>query len=115
VVPEIDLQRLAAAAADGAAVLDVRNPDEYAAGRVPGAHLVPLPTLATRLDEMPTDRPVYVICQAGGRSAQATALLRQVGVEAYSFSGGTAAWIAAGRPVETDPAASITTDAQQER
>ncbi|MHA6793841.1 rhodanese-like domain-containing protein [Pseudonocardia bannensis] len=101
-VPEIDLQRLATAGADGAVVIDVRNPDEYATGRVPGARLVPLPALAGRLSELPADGPVYVICQAGGRSTEATALLRRAGIDAYSVIGGTAAWTAAGRPVETD-------------
>jgi rhodanese-related sulfurtransferase len=108
VVPEIDQQQLATAGAEGALVLDVRNGDEYAAAHVPGARLVPLPALAAQLAALPTDRPVYVICRSGGRSAQATALLRSTGVDAYSVTGGTTAWIAAGRPIDTgeaDPAA----------
>ncbi len=104
-VPEIDQQQLATAGADGAVVVDVRNADEYATGRAPGARLLPLPALAAQLSDLPTDRPVYVICQAGGRSAQATELLRSAGIDAYSVIGGTAGWIAAGRAVETDRAA----------
>src|SRR5205814_3315124 len=49
--------------APGAVVLDVREPDEYAHGHVPGAINVPQAELATRLDEIPRDRPVLTICQ----------------------------------------------------
>ena len=54
-----------------------------------------------RLPELPKDQPVYVICQAGGRSAQATELMRAVGIDATSVTDGTGAWIEAGRPVES--------------
>ncbi|GAA4125775.1 rhodanese-like domain-containing protein [Actinospica acidiphila] len=100
-VPEIDQQRFAEAHATGALVIDVRNRGEYRAGHVPGARSAPLPDLPLALAELPKDRPVHVICQGGGRSAQATSLLRDLGYEAHSVSGGTAAWIAAGRPAVT--------------
>ena len=47
------------------------------------------------------DQPVYVVCQSGGRSAQAEQLLSQAGFDARSVSGGTAAWTESGRPIET--------------
>ncbi|MET8893881.1 rhodanese-like domain-containing protein [Streptomyces albogriseolus] len=100
-VPEIDQQRFAEAQAAGAVVVDVRNGGEYRSGHVPGARSAPLPHLPLILGELPKDRPVYVICQSGGRSAQATSLLRDLGHDAHSVSGGTAAWIEAGRPVTT--------------
>ncbi|CAL9590263.1 MULTISPECIES: rhodanese-like domain-containing protein [Streptomyces] len=100
-VPEIDQQRFAEAYAAGALVIDVRDSGEYRTGHVPGARPAPLGLLPLKLAELPKDRPVYVICQSGGRSAQATALLRNVGYDAHSVSGGTAAWIDAGRPVAT--------------
>ncbi|MEU0086014.1 rhodanese-like domain-containing protein [Streptomyces sp. NPDC006274] len=100
-VPEIDQQRFAEAHAAGALVVDVRDGDEYRAGHVPGARPVPLPNLPLRLPELPKDRPVYVICRSGGRSAQATSLLRDLGYDAHSVSGGTAAWVDAGRPTVT--------------
>lgn len=62
---------------------------------------IPLPTLPPALAELPKDRPVHVICQRGGRGAQATSLLRDLGHDAHSVSGGTAAWRDAGRPTVT--------------
>jgi len=102
VLPEIDQSTLAGRLTDGDAfVLDVREAHEYRTGHVPGALNIPLSVLPVRMHELPRDRQVLVICQAGGRSAQATLLLRAVGVDAYNVSGGTGAWIAAGRPVAT--------------
>ena len=100
-VPEIDQQRFAEAYASGVLVVDVRNRGEYRAGHVPGARSAPLPDLPLALADLPKDRPVYVICQSGGRSAQATSLLRDLGYDAHSVSGGTAAWIDEGRPAAT--------------
>jgi rhodanese-related sulfurtransferase len=101
VIPEIDLNTFAARLAEGAFVVDVRESREYRPGHVPGAHNVPLSLLPVRMNELPMDRPVYVICQAGGRSAQATELLRAVGIDATSVAGGTGEWIESGRPVAT--------------
>lgn len=101
-IPEIDQNAFAARLAEGdALVVDVREAREYRPGHVPGAQNLPLSLLPVRLPELPKDRPVYVICQAGGRSAQATELMRSVGIDATSVSGGTGAWIEAGRPVDT--------------
>lgn len=100
-VPEIDQQRFVEAQAAGAVVVDVRNPGEYRAGHVPGARSAPLPNLSLALAELPKDQPVHVICQSGGRSAQATSLLRDLGYDAHSVSGGTAAWVDAGHPTVT--------------
>ena len=100
-VPETDLGQVAAAGTRGAVVVDVREPDEFRAGHVPHALPLPMAELPRRIAELPTDRPVYVICRSGARSAQAAAWLRTQRVEAYSDRGGTAAWAAAGRPVTT--------------
>lgn len=101
-IPEIDQTAFAARLEEGnALVVDVREAREYRPGHVPGATNVPLSLLPVRLPELPKDRPVYVICQAGGRSAQATELMRAVGIDATSVTGGTGAWIESGRPVET--------------
>lgn len=99
--PEIDIDRLARARSDGAAVVDVREPREYLAGHVPGSALVPMGQLATRLGELDKSRPVYVVCASGNRSAAMTDLLLAAGFDAYSVAGGTAAWARSGRPVET--------------
>ncbi|MDP9453301.1 MAG: rhodanese-like domain-containing protein [Actinomycetota bacterium] len=99
--PEVDVERLADVQAEGAWVLDVRQPDEYEAGHVPGAHLIPLDQLSTRHGEVPTDREVYVVCGSGGRSAVATEALNGAGYRAVNVAGGTRGWIEAGNPVET--------------
>jgi phage shock protein E len=98
-VPEIDVDELARQSASGAYVLDVRRPDEYAGGHVPGAVLIPLDQLEARRAEVPGDREVYVICHSGGRSARAAAFLLESGHRATNVAGGTKAWIEAGSPV----------------
>lgn len=101
-VREISVDDLAAARNSGeVTVIDVRNPDEYAAGHIPGAHLIPLPELGDRLAEVPTDRLVHVVCQSGGRSAQGAELLTEAGIDAVSVDGGTRGWTASGRPTTT--------------
>ena len=82
-------------------VVDVREPGEYVAGHVPGATLIPMGQLASRLAELDKSRPVYVVCASGNRSAAMTDLLRAAGYDAYSVAGGTSAWARSGRPVET--------------
>lgn len=99
--PEIDVEQLARSAEQGVAVIDVREPSEYVAGHVPGAHLVPMGQLPSRLGELDRSRPVYVVCASGNRSAAMTDLLVASGYDAYSVAGGTAAWARSGRPVET--------------
>jgi rhodanese-related sulfurtransferase len=98
---EVDLESFAAAHADGAVVLDVRNPDEYEAAHIPGAVLIPLPELADRLDEVPAADPLYVICAAGVRSLTAVRALAQKGYDARSVAGGTNAWIERGGEIAT--------------
>ena len=95
--PEISIDELAAARAAGAVPLvDVRQPEEYEAGHVPGAKLIPMGDVVARVGELPVDGPVYVICQTGGRSQRAADYLRSVGIEAYNIAGGTKAWVEAG-------------------
>lgn len=81
--------------------IDVRSPDEYGRGHVPGAKLIPLHTLPARSNEIPSDQPVYLICHMGGRSAQAAMFLAQsCGLtNLTNIEGGTSAWISAGYPV----------------
>lgn len=101
--PEIDLQAFAAVQADGAFVLDVREPGEYVDGHVPGARLIPLAQVLARHTELPAGEPVFVICASGNRSRSATDWLRSRGVEAVSVAEGTKGWIAQGRPVVRGP------------
>ena len=103
-VPEIDVDELARRREAGEAVLDVRNPDEYEEVHVPGATLIPLGELVERVDEVPTDGPLPIICRSGGRSLQAAEFLRARGIDAMNVAGGTLAWVDAGFPVEDGPA-----------
>lgn len=98
-IPEVPVVNFAAAHADGALVLDVREPHEYAAGHVPGALLVPLATVPDVAPELPAHHPIYVICQSGTRSKLAAHHLARAGRDARSVIGGTSGWIDAGRPV----------------
>jgi rhodanese-related sulfurtransferase/transcriptional regulator with XRE-family HTH domain len=81
-------------------IVDVREPDEWATGHVPGARLVPLSLLrADPLGALPRDNVVFV-CAKGGRSAQACDVASGVGrTTVYSMNGGTDAWRAAGLPI----------------
>jgi rhodanese-related sulfurtransferase len=86
----------------GAFVLDVREPNEWATGHIRGATLIPLGQLADRTGEVPRDRTVVVVCHTGNRSAQGRDILRQAGfTNVTSMTGGMAAWIAAGLPIQT--------------
>ncbi len=100
---EVDVDRFADAAAEGAVVIDVRQPEEYVNGHVAGAELIPLGDVVARLDEIPADQPVYVICQSGGRSLKAVQFLRAQGYDATSVAGGTKAWVESGRDVVRGP------------
>jgi rhodanese-related sulfurtransferase len=82
------------------AVIDVREPDEFASGHVPGAVNVPLATVGTWAATQPKDAPCVVICQSGRRSVAASEVLVKQGFkEVINVAGGTAAWIEQGLPV----------------
>jgi sulfur dioxygenase len=84
-------------------ILDVREPDEFSGplGHISGALLIPLGQLADRSLELRHDRPIVAVCRAGGRSAQAVAILRQSGFAgAVNLAGGMLRWHAEGRAVE---------------
>jgi glyoxylase-like metal-dependent hydrolase (beta-lactamase superfamily II)/rhodanese-related sulfurtransferase len=94
-VREVNMEELRARPAD-AVVLDVREPEEFANGHVPGAVNLPQAELATRLNEVPRDHPVLVICQSGFRSLRAAQFLSQCGIsDVANVKGGTEAWRAA--------------------
>lgn len=101
-ISEIDVQDLAGKVeAGGIVVVDVREPDEYALGHVPGAILVPLGTVPEQVDTF-SGQPTYVICRSGARSLRACEFLAAQGREVVNVAGGTMAWIDAGHAVETD-------------
>lgn len=84
-------------------IVDVREPDEFEGplGRIPEARLISLGELAGRAGELVQERPIVTVCRAGGRSAQATVILRQSGFEAVAnLAGGMLRWRAEGHLVE---------------
>lgn len=87
-------------------LVDVREVGERRtiAPGVPSTH-VPLATLAARLADLPAQRPVAFVCQAGGRSAKAAAAAQRAGLDARNVTGGMLAWDAAGLPVKTGASA----------
>lgn len=96
----VSVQQLHEAAQQGALVLDVREPHEYAEGHVEGSVLVPLATVAARAGEFPKDRPVYVFCRSGNRSLVAARTLAEAGFsDVRNVEGGILAWNAARLPV----------------
>jgi rhodanese-related sulfurtransferase len=87
---------------DGAFVLDVREPGEWADGHIPGATLIPLGGLESRLDEVPGDQRIVVVCRSGNRSAEGRDILLGSGYPAVtSLDGGMTDWIRAGMPIES--------------
>lgn len=88
-------------------VFDVREVDEYVGGHVPGAVNIPLGTVIDRVSEFGVDSTVYVICQAGGRSARACEYLSNQeelsSVEFVNIAGGTGGWILEGHEVVLGP------------
>jgi len=81
-------------------LVDVREEWEFEQGRVPGARLLPMQSVPGAVDELRTDRPVYLVCAVGGRSGQAADYLSHFGIDAVNVEGGTADWVRAGYPVE---------------
>ena len=102
--PEITVDELATALAQGAAVVDVRERSEYVDGHVPGAVLMPMGQLPGRVHELDQGSRVYVVCASGNRSAAMTDFLTSAGFDAYSVAGGTSGWARSGRAVVTGPA-----------
>jgi len=101
-VPEVspeDVHRGLGKNGKGAVLLDVREREEFRQGFVPGAVSMPLATVPLRHQELPRDRTLHLICQAGGRSAQAAAWLAKQGYQVDNVAGGTGAWVGKGHPV----------------
>jgi rhodanese-related sulfurtransferase len=99
-IEEITVDELAELLQRGVRLIDVREPDEYAAARVPGGVLVPLGSVPERLDEFAADGPTYVICRSGARSLRACEFAAASGREAINVAGGTLAWIESGRAID---------------
>lgn len=96
----INIAQAAALRDAGAFMLDVREPFEWQEYHMPGAVLIPLGQLPRRLNEVPKDRPIVVVCRSGNRSEVGRDILLQAGFTAVtSMDGGMRAWRNAGLPV----------------
>jgi len=86
---------------DGVFFLDVRTQEEWDDFHAPGTTLIPLDELESRLNELPEDEPIVVVCRSGNRSQVGRDILLSNGFEQTSnMSGGMNAWSAAGYPIE---------------
>jgi len=83
-------------------LIDVREPYEWDAGHIPGATHIELERLASRAEEIPTDRRVVFQCRLGVRSAMAMQAFRASGWDAYHMAGGIQEWVDEGLPIEPD-------------
>jgi len=101
---EISVAEAAAKRDAGAFILDVRQPDEWNEVHVPGSTLIPLDQLEARLNEVPKDKEVVVICRSGNRSQPGRDALKAAGfTQVTSVTGGLKEWKAAGLPTVTGP------------
>lgn len=86
---------------EGAYILDVRTQEEWDDYHIPETTLIPLDDLATRVDEVPRDQEVVVVCRSGNRSQVGRDILMQAGfTQVTSMSGGVNDWRSAGYPIE---------------
>jgi rhodanese-related sulfurtransferase len=100
-LPDLDPDQAVDLLRQGAAVLlDVREPEEWAAGHAPWAEPLPLGQVAPA--SVPQDRPVIAICRSGNRSGKAADALAAAGVQVHNLAGGMKAWAQAGLPIVTD-------------
>ena len=101
-VPEITVAEfLRESAVAEIQVVDVREPEEWAAGRMPGSVLMPMGEVAFRLEELDPEVPVVTVCRSGRRSLFSAEELLGAGFrEVKSLAGGLIAWVEAGQPLE---------------
>ncbi|KAB2867001.1 MAG: rhodanese-like domain-containing protein [Anaerolineae bacterium] len=98
---EISVKEAAEMRDDGAFILDVREPEEWADFHIPGATLIPLGDLASRVDELPKDQEIVVVCRSGNRSQEGRDILLDAGFDKVtSMAGGVTEWRSAGYPIE---------------
>lgn len=88
---------------DDVLMVDVREPDEWAAGHAPGAVHIPMGDVPARLDELPaTDDSLAVVCRSGGRSGRVVQWLVQQGFDVVNVEGGMQSWARSGKPLASE-------------
>ena len=98
-IPTVTVDQIPAPLPEGVTLLDVREPVEWTAGRAEGAVHLPMNDIPERIEELPRDGQLLVICKVGGRSAQVTGFLVHHGFDAVNVDGGMLEWAAAGKPM----------------
>ena len=98
---EVSVETAAEKREQGALMLDVREQMEWDEFHMPGAKLIPLAQLESRLSELPKDQEIVVVCRSGNRSATGRDILRSAGFEnVTSMAGGMTEWRSKGLPTE---------------
>ena len=101
---EISVEEAVAKRDSGAFILDVRQPAGWNEFHVPDSTLIPLGELSARVDELPKDQEIVVVCRSGNRSAQGRDILLDAGfAQVTSMAGGLTQWRAAGYPTVSGP------------
>ena len=98
--PELSVNALRQRVENGQVILDVRAPDEWDHGHIPGALHIPLGSLQSRLDEVPRDTEIAVHCQGGTRSVIAASILQKNGFSVANIAGGFGEWERSGGEIE---------------
>lgn len=102
--PEISISEALAKRDAGAFILDVRQPEEWNEAHIPGSTLIPLDQLPNRINELPRDKEIVVVCRSGNRSAQGRDILLEAGfTNVTSMAGGLNQWKAADYPTVNGP------------
>jgi hydroxyacylglutathione hydrolase len=102
-VAQIDPQSVRERTGDRVQVIDVRSPEEWRRGHLPGAIHIPLALLPDRIGDLDASAPIVLQCQGGGRSSIATSLLKSQGLtDVSNLAGGYDAWVAEGFETESD-------------
>ena len=81
-------------------LIDIREPYEWEAGRIPGARFLTMGELTAQAETIHRETPVVFYCRVGGRSAMAANAFRRAGYDAYSMDGGLTEWDRRGLPLE---------------
>jgi rhodanese-related sulfurtransferase len=99
---QIEPGRAAELIEGGAALIDVRDPEEYEAGHIAGARHVPLEQLSAETAGGEPSGPVVFYCRSGDRSTSAAEAFAASGWDAHNIAGGLEAWAAEGLPLEPE-------------
>ncbi|MEE1650914.1 rhodanese-like domain-containing protein [Brachybacterium sp. J144] len=87
---------------EGAHLIDVREQSEWDAGHAPTARHLAASSLLEKLDELPEDGDLYIVCRSGGRSFQVSQWLNANGYDAINVAGGMDQWFESGLPMVSD-------------